>query len=726
MKISLPDGLKHERVQTNLGVAFLISLTLFAFGSLNLYFTNISEFSFLFSQIWYFFLALVLFLLAGIFLLLQKCNHRYEKKVTALFFAIGLLLWIQGNIMVWNYGLLDGHVIFWGDYFWYGIMDALVWIGVLAICMLKSDALYKHIRVVCLLLIVVQFAGILATVYAAPDEPAWKYQNSSEYPGTLLQFSSDTNVIIIILDTYQSDVFQEIIQEDEKYKDMFDGFTYYRNTVGGFSTTYPSVTLILSGDHYDNSVPIKDFIKNSALNTSIPVVLKQNGFRTSSSEDSALIYRSHEVFDDIAPGPSEIHRYYQDTKRDDAQFLAALTLFRHLPQPLKMVFFSQPFDPNAGKMNPDMILYERFTTEVSGGSPNATFKLMHLRGAHVPYVLNENLEFQKLPSNRTGYKATAKADLSITDALLTNLKNQGMYNNSFIFIMGDHGSHTGEIAGLPYDQEKNQGNDSRTVSTKVVGKGIPLLLVKPINATGGLSISDAPVTLGDIPKTIADSYGIANNFPGESLLNVTGSDERTRVFYAYDWLNDDWDKQYLPPMTEYQVNGFSWDPASWKPSYRVFTPHGVEYTPPVLYQPGTIIRFGTGEDAEQYLGSGWSYPEKDWIWTDAASSYIFLPMNTPPSDLMLTLQFSPFLVKNTLDQQRMIIRVNGHPVANTTISEPGSQEIVVQINQSILEGDMQTLTFELPDAMSPYEKGISGDTRTLGIAVQTLSLAPPV
>ena len=52
MKISLPDGLKNERVQTNVGVAFLISLTLFAFGSLNLYFTNISEFSFLFSQIW--------------------------------------------------------------------------------------------------------------------------------------------------------------------------------------------------------------------------------------------------------------------------------------------------------------------------------------------------------------------------------------------------------------------------------------------------------------------------------------------------------------------------------------------------------------------------------------------------------------------------------------------------------------------------------------------------
>ncbi len=63
---------------------------------------------------------------------------------------------------------------------------------------------------------------------------------------------------------------------------------------------------------------------------------------------------------------------------------------------------------------------------------------------HLPYTLNENLESQELPSNRAGYKATAKAELSITDALLTNLKNQGIYNNSLIFIVGDHGSHTGD------------------------------------------------------------------------------------------------------------------------------------------------------------------------------------------------------------------------------------------------------------------------------------------
>ena len=83
-------------------------------------------------------------------------------------------------------------------------------------------------------------------------------------------------------------------------------------------------------------------------------------------------------------------------------------------------------------------------------------------------------------------------------------------------------------------------------------------------------------------------------------------------------------------------------------------------------------------------------------------------------------------MKNTLDHQRLNIRVNDHLVANFTISEPGSQNIVVLVDHSLMDGDIQTLTFELPDARSPYDKGISGDTRTLGIAVQTLSLAPAI
>ena len=700
----------------------LISLTLFIFGSANLYFTNITEFSFLFSKIWYYFLAVALVLLIVIFIFLQKFNNKYTKKITALFFAMGLLLWIQGNIIVWNYGPLDGQLILWGDFFWNGIVDVIVWIGITAIILLKSDSLYKHIRIVCIALIVVQFVGIMATVAAAPGEPAWKYPNSNEYPKELLQFSSENNTIIIIIDSYQSDIFQEIINEDERYRDMFDGFTYYRNAVGGFTSTFPTVPLILTGEYYDNSVPVTDFVRDTSLNHSIPVLLKQNGFRTSVSEYPSLIYVSHDVFDDISPVPYQNVRFHQDTKLDDARFLIDLTLFRHIPQPLKMILFSKPLVPYSGRLNQDLIMYQRFKADVTVGSPNATFKLIHLNGLHLPFTVNENLEASELPPDRTGYKATAKGALSITDALLTNLKQQGVYDNSLIFIVGDHGSHMGYVMGLNNSSTQSQ-EYSMMVSKKIVARGIPLILVKPINSTGNLSISDAPVTLGDIPKTIADSYGIANNFSGESILAANIDDNRTRMYYNFYWTRDTGIIRYLPTLTEYQITGFSWDPDSWKPTYRLFTPTGIQYNPPITYEPGTIIHFGTGGEAEQYLGTGWSTAEKGWRWTSETRSDIILPMKKPQSDLVLNLQFFPFLAQDTLDSQRLNISVNGNLVMNYTISHPKSQKIVVEIDRSLLNENSQTLTFDLPDARSPYETGDGNDIRTLGIAVQTLSLS---
>ena len=727
MKISLLDDLKNEKVQTNLCIALLFSLTLFVFGSANLYFSNVTEFSFLFSKVWYHFFALALLVLIGIFVFLQKINNKYNKKITVLFFALGLLLWIQGNLLVWNYGLLDGHTIIWGEYFWNGIVDAIVWMSILAVFILKSDSLYKYIRILCVLLILVQFWGLMATVYAAPDEPSWKFQDFSQDSQTLYEFSSDTNVIIIILDTYQSDIFQDIINEEEKYKDIFNGFTYYRNSVGGFPTTYPSVIHILSGKYYNNSVPIQEFIKNTTLDNSLPVILKQNGFTTSIIENNLnVIYPSHNVFDDISSQPLVGNiRSIQDTNLDDANFLTKLTLFRHIPQPLKMIFFSKPLVPDSGEIYPDMIMFEKFKTQVKVGSPKPTFKVFHLRGVHNPYILNENLESQELPSTRSGYKSTAKAELSITHALLTNLKKQGVYNNSLIFIIGDHGSQKGSISIMGLNKSLNtNSNYTSIVSEKIISGGIPLILVKPINSTGNLSISDAPVTLADIPKTIADSYGIANNYSGESMLDNNITRERIRLFYHYDWTPDywKWDKEYLPALQEYQIQGFSWDSVSWKSTNRVFTPSGVQYNLPTAYYSGTTIHFGIGGEAEPYLGSGWSRPENGFRWTDATSASIIFSMNKPQSDLLLNLQFIPFLSNEKLDHQRLIIWVNGHLIKNYTVSTPGSQTIVVEIDRTLLDENIQTLNFELPDATSPYEIGRSKDPRTLGIAVQTFSL----
>ena len=40
-----------------------------------------------------------------------------------------ILLWAQGNLMVWEYGLLDGRSIDWTKDTWRGWLDFSIWVG---------------------------------------------------------------------------------------------------------------------------------------------------------------------------------------------------------------------------------------------------------------------------------------------------------------------------------------------------------------------------------------------------------------------------------------------------------------------------------------------------------------------------------------------------------------------------------------------------------------------
>jgi hypothetical protein len=56
----------------------------------------------------------------------------------------------------------------------------------------------------------------------------------------------------------------------------FEGFTYFRNGVGGYPFTELSVALMLTGRYYDNLQPFERWRKEAYEGLSIPRVLKAN------------------------------------------------------------------------------------------------------------------------------------------------------------------------------------------------------------------------------------------------------------------------------------------------------------------------------------------------------------------------------------------------------------------------------------------------------------------
>ena len=149
-------GITVRRLASSLSPSILIASNLFLFSPFTIYQGNIGEFTAsLMTILMYFvypFLLLVSILCAAGLLLPKKYNDKY----VSILFVFGVLIWIQGNILVWKYGLLDGQSIDWTKDVWRGWIDGALWVTLFFV----SIKLYKQISrisgFICIILISLQ------------------------------------------------------------------------------------------------------------------------------------------------------------------------------------------------------------------------------------------------------------------------------------------------------------------------------------------------------------------------------------------------------------------------------------------------------------------------------------------------------------------------------------------------------------------------------------------
>ena len=109
--------------------ALLFSLTLGFFAPLTIYFTNVREFQFSFYESLPYLAAIsfLLFILTGLLLLFFR--NRLRELGISLIFAFAFLAWLQGNVLLWEYGLFDGKDITWSKHVLPSLVDSIVWLA---------------------------------------------------------------------------------------------------------------------------------------------------------------------------------------------------------------------------------------------------------------------------------------------------------------------------------------------------------------------------------------------------------------------------------------------------------------------------------------------------------------------------------------------------------------------------------------------------------------------
>ena len=562
-------NLKDNVVNTFLAVSFF-TLTAFFFSAMNVHYINIAEFDFTATKVAVYLIVICIILTLVITKIVSFFGHKTVEKIVVFFLALGGLVWLQANILPWDYGMLDGNEIDWDAKKIYGYLDSVMWVSGFILAFFKSKLLYKNAKTISIAFILIQTIFLVITVNSAPSEPSFKSYTILE--DQKYNFSKDKNVIVIILDAFQTDVFQELINDEPSYKNVFDGFTYYRNSLSAFPTTYPAVPSIMTGQYYENKIPMQEFIKEAYLGNSLPKLLKGNGYEVD------LFAIKNTVFYDESIASNFVKR--NDLLINSTEFMRFMTadVFKIVPHFAKRFVYNRFTKKQTEKSVTDQFLefvdgVKNKTTVVDFEDEVKTFKFFHLIGLHVHLTIDENFRIKEMDTNRSNVKKQGMAMLKAMKLLIENLKKLEVYDNSMIVIIGDHGFGTDINLGL-YKKGLVNANKIPTYDRE---RAIPLILVKAFEAKGNLKISDAPVSLIDIPITIFRALGINGNFVGKSILEMKGDDSRVRRYLYFDWNHEYWklEKRYLPPIKEYLVTEFSWLETSWHDT-------GKELVPPTI------------------------------------------------------------------------------------------------------------------------------------------------
>lgn len=715
--------------------SFLISCNIFLFGPFVLFHGNINEFTIPLHSILKILLlpALILvlvFSLVGI--LLPKKSLQYYISIL---FILGFLTWLQGNFLVWKYGVLAGREIDWAKTTWCGWVDSSIWCVFLILALVYSGKIFKAAVKGSFILLSIQIIAVILMSIKTPE--VWKSEEKlspHEPPAkAIFELSTAHNVIHFLFDSFQSDIFREIINQDwEHYTSAFEGFTFFEEATGSFPSTHMSIPAIFSGQNYTNNIPIPFFL-TSVMNTgkTITNVLYSKGYDIDLSGVNVSYKRGQYTNFYSIPVP------YGVTKADyeiaNSALMADLSLFRHAPHFLKKFIYNRQLwsvQQLASSNHIEQRLHHYFShtaflhdviENIHVKRIQPVYKFFHLMTTHAPFVLNKNCEYagKILPGSRENTKIQARCSLDLLVNYLDQLRLIDSYDSSLIIIQADTGAGR-EIKLKNFDkpQKREHSAINEEDLLKIAGYALPLLMIKPPHSRGSLRISEAQVMLTDIPATINSVLMLNEKFPGRNIFEIDPQEARERKFYYYKWQHENWQDPYFKYLIEFTLEGSAFDIDSWRIGPTHYSPKKVSYH-------AEKIDFGT-EKAKKFMRFGWSENEINdegvtfnWAVGNSASLHLSLP-RANATVLTANIQSLPFG-----NPQIVTIKVDSKEVGTWELTPPWTLEehsVVIPANEN--RPDVSVVEF----IFSQYRKP-ERDSRTMAVAFESITLndqVPPL
>lgn len=604
----------------------------------------------------------------------QLAGNPIAQRAGLLMAGFALVLAIQCNLVhdLFFYGNFNGEKINFRSnpvsfrYEWYGFLVAMV--------LITAGLQWLRPKGPWIAILSIASSSLLLIpalpVFNVDSRPFVADQNVDP---SVFEFSRNGNVIHLLPDGLQSDIAAQVMQENPEIAAEFEGFTFYTNHLGMFQGTAPSVPTILTGQAFDlgQGHDYEKVIPHIESN-GYPSVLKEAGYQL----DYVLISKAYcatEVnscyqrpFNDMKS--RGYYRHRAQSRSYSLRVLADLTLFRLFPSFIKekiyndaQWYFSDTTLDGSSPW-PDPVIREWSDNMVVTDGP-PVFKWYHYVGTHMPPHWDAQCKrHQVLERSRENYYAQTYCILKGIAVLITELKKNGIYDDTVFVITGDHG-----VAIPPRDDFSS--SQQSALSPRMVGSARPAFLIKGKHAQHSLRFSHAPTSLIDVAPTVLALAGFEQQNSQPSAMDFTEQSTRLRYFTPYS-IPEFFNKKPVPHVV-YQVDGDVRDSSSWR-----ITQINAYKTAPSLYDP---INYNSGYGF--IYGARFSRSDPDngasWINGRQLAFLISQPKKqkyTDSQDALRTrvaeLQIA-FHLSKWIPEQNMSISVNGNTVVEKMAVESG-------------------------------------------------------
>lgn len=673
----------------------MLLANVFIFVPFSIYLGNIDEFEAGFLQIlggYPEFIAL-----AGLALLLPPLIfRRHSRYYATMLFVLALFTWLQSTLLMWDYGVLDGRGMTFEPFHFFGILDLIILAALALAAFFFAARIAPIIIPASWFFILSQLILMLTTATGRTD--IWiRNLPQLEIPETVGALSSQQNIFHFILDSAQSDVFLELVDE-AGLRNQFKGFTLFLENAAVAPHTAFGVPSTFSGRLFDGTVSPEEYF-DTAVKTGFHSKLFEAGYSINLVPLLGMSEGPNTSYFEIPPGyrgSSEDLIYLNITKLMDS------ALFRIAPHFLRMGVYnggnwllSRTDDPDNGVRSfREKTFFKDYIDKLQVGQEAPAYHFVHLMPPHPPYVTLADGTYagKVLPGNRENYTNEMRPLVRLLSLLFDKLKALGVYDSAAIVIQGDHGS------GVPvyFDGELVEPCLHRLPA---------LLAVKPPTAEGEFTVSSAPTSILDIAPTMLNFIGLNTH----DIFKLEASESRIRPFFVYE------DNR----ITNYQIQGSVYDPHSCSKAGSL----DIEINR-ADYVMGTRIDFGMQGNASTITDYGWGPQLKGHSWSKAkkAALVIQVPEQHRDTDLALTLWYNAFINAEKLPRQRIEISVNGAVVDAWVENTGGLTNRRISIPASANATGKLDIVFSFPDAASPASLGIGSDRKALGIALRSVQL----